>query len=289
MNSNYPSCYTKPDEMVSGEVSPRTKEFLRSLDNMSISHKNSTPLHEARCNAITSENQLRLGGLFCLWCGCGPMPTRCDCPSKRKSTKEEYVASGYRDEYQNIPRWRMIHAYPCSQHNHCCPRGMCVGRCGDCGGCNQDLQDCKHLNPSGGPIHPDPSNSVSLPLCPRTSEDRTRCYRQYRPPIIVEEEDTDDLNPQLRIRPDNMNVALILTGVKDSEDDEEEGWGGEKLENEKKQNTEKKNRSKNSKTHKSKHIEKKHSKSDSSRKKTAFTKKPTISKNKLSLASSKKK
>ena len=211
--TNYPRCYTEPDEKAPGQ-----EEFLASLKNMNKAHK--TPLQEARCDAITAENQLRLGGLFCLWCGEGPMPSTCSCKSTRKATREEYAASNFSIEVVELQRWQIVHVHPCVQHNHCCPRSLCVGRCPDCGGCNQDPQDCKHFNPSGGPTHPDPSNTVSLPLCPRLSEDRTRCYREYQPPVFTEDEDMDETRP-LQIRPDNLRTALILTGGRKEEEEED--------------------------------------------------------------------
>ena len=70
-----------------------------------------------------------------------------------------------------------LHEYPCNLHNHVHPRGLCKGRCQDCGGCNMGV-DCTHFNASGGPIHPDPENKMSIPPCTRVSEDKTRCYRR---------------------------------------------------------------------------------------------------------------
>ena len=212
MKSVYPSCYTEPNEMSPDNDSPRTQEFLQSLEQMSIAHKTATPLQEARCDAIVGENQLRIGGLFCLWCGFGPMSTSCFCPTT--------TTVGFAGELEVIPRWRIVHIHPCNLHNHCCPRSMCVGRCVDCGGCNMGHDECTHFNTSGGPLHPDPSNVVSLPLCPRTSEDKTRCYREYQAPVIEEEEDMDGSRPL--VRPDNLRTALILTGGKKEEENEEE-------------------------------------------------------------------
>lgn len=241
--ANYPRCYTEPDDKAPGQ-----EEFLASLKNMNIAHKKLTPLQEARCDAITAENQLRLGGLFCLWCGEGPMPSTCFCKSTRKATREEYAASNFSIETVDLQRWQIVHVHPCVQHNHCCPRSLCVGRCPDCGGCNQDSQDCKHFNPSGGPTHPDPSNSVSLPLCPRLSEDRTRCYREYQPPVFTEDEDMDETRP-LQIRPDNLRTALILTGGRKEEEEEdvEEAKNVQIKETKKSKTTKKKDKSKTKK------------------------------------------
>jgi len=236
--------YVAPVETAPDQDTPRTHAFLESLDNMVISHTRATALHEARCDAIVAGNKTRLGGLFCLFCGKGPMPSSCSCPTtlsledqKRRRANQEVTMNGggsndgeWRgsgggggddDLADNkTPRWRMIHVHPCSSHNHCCPRGMCEGRCPDCGGCAMDPAECDHFNPSGsGCIHPDPSNSVSLPLCPRTSEDQTRCYREYQPPVLPEQEEEDETG-MLR-RPGNERTVLILMGGKEEEGEEE--------------------------------------------------------------------
>ena len=98
-----------------------------------------------------------------------------------------------------------LHEYPCNLHNHVHPRGLCKGRCQDCGGCNMGV-DCTHFNASGGPIHPDPENKMSIPPCTRVSEDKTRCYRRRDGDLYVAiEEDFgqgDDMPPS--------NTASVL-------------------------------------------------------------------------------
>ena len=203
------------------EVSPEeNKIFLDSLNNMNISHKNLRPLQEARCDAITSENAIRLGGLFCLFCGKGPMRSSCACQANDNRAVIEYNShcDSSMIQKQTTPRWCLQHTHPCGLHNHCVPNGICEGRCIDCGGCNQNPEDCTHYNPSGGPTHPDPSNTVSLPYCARTSEDKTRCYRQYQPPVIEEEEE----GTTMKITPANQRTALILLGGREREEEETE-------------------------------------------------------------------
>ena len=121
-------------------------------------HESLPPLRMETCTRIVDENRLRLGLTFCLWCGRGPARKICPCPPPADG-------SMFR-----------VHVHPCESHNHVHPRGMCEGRCQDCGGCNMDV--CTHFNPSGGPVHPNPANDSSVPMCTRVSEDRTRCYRR---------------------------------------------------------------------------------------------------------------
>ena len=232
--------YVAPVETAPDQDTPRTRAFLESLDNMVISHTRATALHEARCDAIVAGNKTRLGGLFCLFCGKGPMPSSCPCPTtlsledqKRRRANQEVTMNGGGgggddDLADNrTPRWRMIHVHPCLSHNHCCPRGMCEGRCPDCGGCAMDPAECTHFNPSGGPIHCDPSNTVSLPLCPRTSECMTGCYREYQPPVLPEGEEEDGTG-RLH-RPGNERTVLILMGGQEDagENGDEEGEEGD--------------------------------------------------------------
>ena len=204
--NNFFERYVEPPETTVVEA----HEFLESLNNMSISHKGVHPLQEARCDAIVFENALRLGGLFCLFCGDGPMPLSCPCSQQQQDD----------DPTLSIPRWRLVHVHPCVLHNHCCPRGICIGRCPDCGGCNMD--NCTHRNPSGGPIHPSPNNSSSIPPCPRTSGDR--CYRSYEPPVI--EEDVEMGDHFSLVHTGNERTALILMGgIHDEETHETESAG----------------------------------------------------------------
>ena len=69
----------------------------------------------------------------------------------------------------------------------------CVGRCPDCGGCNQG-DKCQHYNVSGRPKHPSPDGTESWPLCSKT--DGSRCFGENfyqivdphfnRPPIRIQ-------------------------------------------------------------------------------------------------------
>ena len=100
--------------------------------------------------------------------------TRCLCLQQQQ--QQQQYEDRIRGQQREITGIFTIHTHPCQLHNHVHPRGMCPGRCEDCGGCNQDV--CTHYNPSGGPIHPNPSNEFSIPNCSRVSEDGTRCYRR---------------------------------------------------------------------------------------------------------------
>ena len=114
-------------------------------------------------------NSLRLGNVFCLWCGHGPMPMAC---RGRKCIPLYKCSTDIK-----IPKSLSLarHCYPCKKHNHLFSRGECPGRCLDCGGCNMG-EACSHVNPSGGPLHPNAKNLESIPNCVRT--DGTRCFRE---------------------------------------------------------------------------------------------------------------
>ncbi len=231
-------------------------------DRMVVAHSRYPPLQEAMCESIALENSLRLGQTFCLFCGQeDPTPSRrCACVEQAEDFRARFGDDVFESKYgegviakdgSGMQLWCFPHVHPCQRHNHAHPRGLCAGRCVDCGGCNmwEDCTDdeaeeendgnlrvraqdgrpemqntgrgdgkepldhkrtaaaatttttamvgatgsptavgpatsrrhhrrrCKvHFNPSGGPQHPDPTNTFSIPLCPRTSEDRTRCY-----------------------------------------------------------------------------------------------------------------
>ena len=139
--------------------------------------------------AIAYFNNMRLGNIFCLWCGAGPMHSRCKgkkCISLHKAKAHVLLPKSVRNLFKR-------HVGLCKKHNHIFPRGECVGRCPDCGGCNQG-DKCQHYNVSGGPKHPSPDGTESWPLCSKT--DGSRCFGENfyqivdphfnRPPIRIQ-------------------------------------------------------------------------------------------------------
>lgn len=121
--------------------------------------------------AIAYVTQMRLGNIFCLWCGAGPMPSMCrgkKCIALHKAEIHLTLPRAVRNLFKR-------HVGLCKKHNHIFPRGECKGRCPDCGGCNQG-DACEHYNASGGAKHPSPDGTEEWPLCSKI--DGSRCFKE---------------------------------------------------------------------------------------------------------------
>jgi hypothetical protein len=121
--------------------------------------------------AMAYFNEMRLGNIFCLWCGAGPMSSMCKgkkCIALHKAEIHLTLPKAVRNLFKR-------HVGLCKKHNHIFPRGECKGRCPDCGGCNQG-DACEHYNVSGGAKHPSPDGTEEWPLCSKI--DGSRCFKE---------------------------------------------------------------------------------------------------------------
>ena len=158
LSSPYQSFHTAWDMSLNEEQPGEASESLEDGDIKSYASRE-----------VFFYNSLRIGNIFCLWCGQGPMPAQCRGSACLPLSR---CHAGLRLPH-SISLCR--HKDPCKKHNHIFPRGMCPGRCPDCGGCNMG-ESCTHYNPSGGPLHPNGKNLESVPNCSKT--DGSRCFRE---------------------------------------------------------------------------------------------------------------